>query len=134
MKRLIPYSAMLATLVLAYSFDRWVVRLQEEATRTFVLTPYLVGTRLINLLMSAVLLVLAWLALAWRGSDRITAGGFILAGALGLLWPVLALVLPQLDPAQHMTPHLDVSSAFVLVIGVVGLFPQLRQIQRNPKS
>lgn len=120
---------MLATLVLAYSFDRWVARLQEEATRTFIFTPYLVGTRLINLLMAVVLLVLTWLALAWQASDRITAAGFILAGLAGLLWPLLSLRLIELPLVRHLTPHLDISSAFVLSIGVIGLFQKRKKVE-----
>ena len=118
--------SMLATLAIAYGFDRWIAYQQRIARRDFTM-----ATAYTWVIIDGLVILLVWLALGWFSlvkSRRIPAISiiYLAVGLLAFLWFPLALVLPffgalHLFHFSTIPSNLQYSGLFVATLGVLTL-------------
>ena len=118
--------SMLATLAIAYGFDRWIAYQQRIARRDFTMV-----TAYTWVIIAGLVTFLVWLALGWFSlvkSRRILAISiiYVAVGLLAFLWYPLALVFPffwavHLFHLWTIPSNLQYSGLFVAVLGVLTL-------------
>jgi hypothetical protein len=89
--------------------------------------PYLWGGLLANLFLAIGILGLFWLFIIRRSMSKITALIFVIVGLAMTFSPALASAIPGLLSFMHASivefdSKLSVASAFVVVMGLWGLF------------
>jgi hypothetical protein len=135
MSKIVSFTGLAATFLVAYACDRWVQSLRMEATRTFVFAPYLWLAGAANLLLAIALLLLIWYVIFWADQSTLVSSMFVLIGlALTFASAIemsAASTLPPLSIAEFFTPnsHVLYVAAFVAVIGIAGfVLPRRRSI------
>ena len=127
MEKITSYLGLFALLIYAYLIDYGISFLQMEGIQSFVLTPYLAGNFVANLLLAIGVLGLFWLLQIKRLMNRITGLVFILFGLIVMSYPLVAGKIPGLMSILHTSlleidSKLSITSAFVVIMGLWGLF------------
>ena len=127
MEKITSYLGLLAIMIYAYLLDYGIALLQKASIESFVLTPYLVGRFMANLLLAIGILGLFWFVQFKKPMTRITSLVFILIGLVVMLYPLVMGTIPGLISFMHASlvefdSKLSIVSAFVVVMGFWGLF------------
>lgn len=115
--------------VLAYSFDRWTIALQQTATRPFTIVSFLWLSSIANLILAGALLLLAWFVNFRAVNSKLVSVTFVIIGVLvtfasALIFTTL-YTLPPLGIAEFLTPNSRVVfvGALIAILGLAGLIP-----------
>ena len=127
MKTYISFVGLVSALILAYGLDHGVNLLKESSVRTFVLTPYLWGATIANLILACALLGLFWLISVRNQLSRFAGLVFIMVGLTVTVYPALARSIPSLHlplmggDVVGFDSRFHLSGALVAAMGIVGL-------------
>ncbi len=150
---IVSWLAPVLTAVIAVGLDRWEEAVKREASATFNFAPAVWGGLGANLVVSALLLLLAWLVAFRAGRTRGPAALCLLLGVLAAGYPWLFIVTGQGIPQIFMWPLLRdlralfmesglssrslLASNFFVLAGLAGLiFPgrQAEPVQEHPEG
>lgn len=137
MEKITSYLGLFALVIYAYLLDYGISFLRMEGIQSFVLTPYLVGNFVANLLLAIGVLGFFWLLQIKRLINRITSLVFILFGLIVMSTPLVAGKIPGLISILHTSlleidSKLSITSAFVVIMGLWGLFsPNQSSLNRS---
>jgi hypothetical protein len=130
MLKIVSFSGLVATFIVAYACDRWVESLRVVATQPFAIASYLWFAGVANLLIAIAILLLLWYVVIRADKSAVVSLVFVLVG-LGLTFTpaiemFVASTLPPLGIMEFLTPnsHVLYVAAFTTIIGVAGfVFP-----------
>lgn len=130
------------TVLVAVGLDRWLDTLREEASATFNFAPAAWGALGANLVVAALLLLVAWLVTFRGGRTRGPATLCLILGFLLAVYPWFFVLVPLDIPSLPALPFLQdlrammasslssrslMASAFLVLAGLAGLvFPDRR--------
>jgi hypothetical protein len=127
MKTYVSIFGLVGALILANGLDRGVNSLKETGVRTFVLTPYLWGAAIANLILACALLGLFWLIFVGHEAGRFAGLVFIIAGLTVTFYPSLARSIPSLHLPLTVgnlvgfDSRFSIAGAFIAAMGIFRL-------------
>lgn len=130
MTNIISLTGLVIVSFLAYSFDRWIVALQQTATRPSSIVSILWLSGIANLILAGALLLLAWFVNFRAAKSKWVYVTFLIIGILVTFTSAFIFTafstLPPLGVAEFLTPTSRVVfiMAFIAVIGLAGLIPR----------
>lgn len=132
------------TLLAAVGLNRWEKVLRQEAASTFDFSSVVPAALVANLIVAALLLLLAWLVAFRRERHRLGAAAALIIGLLAGAYPWIILNAPGLASAYNDWPILrelrvtilegDLGSRFTLLTGFVLLAGLLGLIRPQSRA
>jgi hypothetical protein len=131
MTNIISLVGLVIVCILAYGFDRWIVALQQTATRPSSIASILWLSSIANLILAGTLLLLAWFVNFRTAKSKWISVTFLIIGLLVTFASALIFTafstFPPLGVAEFLMPTSRVVfvMAFIALIGITGLIPRI---------